>query len=111
MISKHRIMRDLVRHYLEIESLFKESGEHTFEWSSREHPEPILFSFLDFQSMLKSLSPRKKEAIFHHVILDLKQKDVARIMGITTVSVGQYVDQGMQQLAKLYWPEDEVPEK
>ncbi len=107
-IAKHRVLRDLIRHYLELETLFKDTGEHTYEWSTREHPEVILFSFLDLQDSLKRLSPRKREAIFYHVILDLKQKDVASIMGITTVSVGQYVDQGFQQLAKDYWKEEEV---
>lgn len=107
MIARHRILRDLIRHYLELETLFKDTGEHTFEWSSREHPERILFSFLDLQGALKKLSPRKREAIFYHVIMDLKQKDVAEIMGITTVSVGQYCDQGLQQVSKLYWTDTE----
>jgi DNA-directed RNA polymerase specialized sigma24 family protein len=60
--------------------------------------EGIEVSFLDLQGCLKNLSKRKKEAIFWNVILDKKQKDVAKIMGITTVSVGQYVQAGFEQL-------------
>jgi predicted transcriptional regulator len=56
------------------------------------------------QHSLSSLSERKREAIFYNVILDWKQKDVAERMGITTVSVGQYVDQGCTQLARIYFP-------
>lgn len=57
------------------------------------------FNFWDLHRGLKELAPRKREAIFYNVIYDLKQKDVAKEMGITTVTVGQYVEHGMKQLA------------
>lgn len=65
----------------------------------------ISLSFWDLQNALVNLSPRKREAVFYNVILDKKQKDVAAIMGITTVSVGQYVEQAMLQLSVDYFPE------
>lgn len=65
----------------------------------------ISLSFWDLQNALVHLSPRKREAVFYNVILDKKQKDVAAIMGITTVSVGQYVEQAMLQLSVDYFPE------
>jgi len=66
----------------------------------------ISISLMDLQGCLKDLSPRKREAVFYHIILDWKQKDVAARMGITTVSVGQYVEQGMLQIAKKLWPQE-----
>lgn len=68
----------------------------------------IVLSFWDLQGALKDLSPRKREAVFHNVILDKKQKDVAKIMGITTVSVGQYVEQAMLQLSEKYFSDMEI---
>ena len=61
----------------------------------------------DLQGALKNLSARKREAVYYNVILDKKQKDVADIMGITTVSVGQYVEQAMMQLAEEYFAKDD----
>jgi DNA-directed RNA polymerase specialized sigma24 family protein len=68
----------------------------------------VTISFWDLQGGLQKLSPRKREAVFYNVILDKKQKDVAEIMGITTVSVGQYVDQAMLQLSEDYFAQLEV---
>lgn len=67
----------------------------------------VTISFWDLYQGLKELSKRKREAVFYNVILDLKQRDVANKMGITTVSVGQYVEQAMLQLAKRYFAEVE----
>ncbi len=63
-------------------------------------------SFFDLQHGLNELAPRKREAMFYNVILDMKQVDVAAIMHITPVSVGQYVEQAMLKLAEHYFPED-----
>lgn len=59
----------------------------------------ITLSFWDLHGSLKRLSARKREAVFYNVILDWKQKDVAERMQISTVSVGQYVQAAMEQLA------------
>jgi hypothetical protein len=67
--------------------------------------ESVTISFWDLYYGLKDLSKRKREAVFWNVILDKKQKDVAKIMVITTVSVGQYVELAMQQLSKRYFAE------
>ena len=58
----------------------------------------VSFSFWDLHRGLKELAPRKREALFFNVIEDRKQKEVAKIMGITTVTVGQYVEHAMRQL-------------
>jgi hypothetical protein len=60
-------------------------------------------SFWDLHRGITELSPRKREALFYNVILDWKQRDVAERMGITTVSVGQYVEQACLQLAEEYF--------
>jgi DNA-directed RNA polymerase specialized sigma24 family protein len=111
-LPAHRFLREVFRHYLEFQDLIANGGDHVLEHSyySRGldgHPykETISISFWDLHRGLKELAPRKREAIFYNVILDQKQKDVAARMGITTVSVGQYVDAGFRQLVKRHFPE------
>jgi DNA-directed RNA polymerase specialized sigma24 family protein len=76
----------------------------------------VSVSFTDLERALKSyndemrregtvLSKRKEQAFYLNVIRDMLQRDVAEIMGITTVSVGQYVEQGMMQLCDYYFGE------
>lgn len=90
--ARHRIVREALRHYKEIETLAQESGDYVLSWGDYD------ISFLDLQGSLEKLSKRKKEAVLYNVILDWKQKDVAERMGITTVSVGQYVEQACLQI-------------
>ena len=97
--SRHLILREIVRDYLTLESECNQS-EGRFggdQWTIQVGP--VIVNFLDLQSCLKHLSKRKKQAVFYNVILDMKQKDVAKIMGITTVSVGQYVQAAFEQIA------------
>jgi DNA-directed RNA polymerase specialized sigma24 family protein len=68
----------------------------------------LSISLWDLQNGLKELSPRKRQAFFYNVILDKKQKEVAEIMEITTVSVGQYVEQAMLQLSERYFAEESI---
>lgn len=121
-VPPHRVLREVYRHYLEFRDLVMGTGqagegadgrkdtiEHAY-WvhdskGKRIRKEEISISFWDLQKGLSELAPRKREAIFYNVIKDMKQKDVAEIMGITTVSVGQYVEAGFQQLAKHYFGE------
>ena len=95
--KKHRLLREAIRHYDEFKDLFIIDGTTTISHDG------IDICFIDLKGILDSLSPRKREAIYYNVILDMKQKDVADIMGITTVSVGQYVDAGFAQIAKEYF--------
>lgn len=62
----------------------------------------VSFDFWDLHRGLKELAPRKREALYHNVIRDAKQKDVAQIMGITTVTVGQYVEHAFRQLIERH---------
>lgn len=93
--ARHRIVREALRHYKELEALAQEDGDFVLA-----HGEYAI-SFLDLQGSLEKLSKRKKEAVLYNVILDWKQKDVAERMGITTVSVGQYVEQACLQIEEM----------
>lgn len=115
-MPKHRILREIYRHYSELKAFVTAFGgdgviSHTYiVTDDNGNPigkDTIDISFWDLPDPLKLLSDRKKEAVYLNVILDWKQKDVAAKMGITTVSVGQYVEQGMLQIAKVYFAEEE----
>lgn len=113
-IPLHRILREVLRHYTEYHELVNSDGRHhVIDYSywiydsrgRRKKKENVSISFWDLYKGIKELAPRKREAIFWNVILDEKQKDVAKRMNITTVSVGQYVEAGCLQLAKQYFAE------
>jgi DNA-directed RNA polymerase specialized sigma24 family protein len=169
VMPKHRVLREVFRHYLEYRDLFKSTGQHvishgyyvmtpelgelikdkTWEEALRSFSEEELMStggvekvpamnvkgkqsvdedgnplfrlkpkivsketltisLFDLQKGLKGISDRKREAFYYNVILDMKQKDVAAIMGITTVSVGQYVEQAVLQLSERYFAETDA---
>jgi DNA-directed RNA polymerase specialized sigma24 family protein len=111
-IPLHRILREIYRHYLEFRELFISTGESVFQHGYFvEHEDGskervmVSISFWDLNNALKDVAPRKREAMFYNVILDKRQEDVAKIMGITAVSVGQYVEAACVQLAKNYFSE------
>ena len=58
----------------------------------------VSFDFWDLHRGIDELAPRKREALLWNVIHDQKQKDVAKKMGITTVTVGQYVEHAFRSL-------------
>lgn len=113
--EKHKILREVYRHYMDLRDFVARTGHDVIEHSveteegSGEY-EYLAISFSDLKHGLNDLAPRKREAFFFNVILDWKQKDVAEKMGITTVSVGQYVDAACMQLAKRYFSETEALE-
>jgi hypothetical protein len=105
---KHRLLREVFRHYTEFKQLFTSEGIDTIDYAG------FSISLWDLQDALKPqseggiLSDRKLEAVYYNVVQDMKQKDVAEIMGITTVSVGQYVEQAMIQLSEKYFADELV---
>lgn len=111
----HRLLREVYRHYIEFRDLVTQDGRnHVIEHGYFIYDDDgeikdkriVQLSYWDLHRGVKQLSDRKKEAFFYNVILDKKQKDVAKIMGITTVSVGQYVEQAMLQLSELHFAEE-----
>jgi DNA-directed RNA polymerase specialized sigma24 family protein len=108
------VLREVLRHYTEYRELVNQDGRHHViehgYWiynpdGTKKRKEQVTISFWDLYKGLKELAPRKREAIFYNVILDEKQDDVGKRMGITTVSVGQYVKAGCLQLSTQYFSE------
>ena len=97
LVEKDKILREVYRNYSQFKEYVRATGKDTIEYKG------LTISFFDLDKNINKLSPRKKEAFYLNVIVDMKQKDVAEIMGITCVSVGQYVAQACQQLAELYF--------
>ena len=101
--DKHKILREAFRHYLDFYDYWRREGEHTIEYKG------LTISFLDLKRVLSEvdLSDRKGQAFVLNVLADKKQAEVAEIMGITTVSVGQYVDAACRQFSEVYWTDEE----
>lgn len=97
---KDRILREVLRHYLEFETFCAQYGKYVIEHKG------VQISFIDLKDILKTISPRKMEAVRLNVIYDMKQREVAEIMGIRTVTVGQYVDAAICQIADAYFAEE-----
>lgn len=116
-IPRHRVLREVYRHYLEYRDYVSSTGNHVIEHGyflynddgTVKEKVTVTVSFWDLFEGLKDLSPRKREAVWYNVILDQKQRDVAKKMDITTVSVGQYVEQAMLQLSQRYFAEEIEP--
>lgn len=121
-LDKHKILREAYRNYLTFQQYVTDTSRDIIEYAVPEAPGsdkyvPIQISFTDLQRALKQysdgveaegtvLSKRKEEAFHLNVLRDMLQRDVAELMGITTVSVGQYVEQAMIQLCDYYFDED-----
>lgn len=114
-IKPHRVLREVFRNFRQFQEYVAATGNDVIEYAySVEDPDTgekrkveITISYSDLLNRLNELSERKREAILYNVIMDMKQRDVADIMGITTVSVGQYVDTACEQLAVGYFAEQE----
>jgi hypothetical protein len=124
--ERHKILREAYRNYLTWKDLITYQHEaETLDVISYRVPRneesdemvDVTISFHDLERALNQfngelqqdgtvLSKRKEQAFYLNVIRDMLQRDVADIMGITTVSVGQYVEQGMYQLCDYYYAED-----
>jgi FixJ family two-component response regulator len=97
VIEKDKVLREAYRNYHQLQQYVQATGNHCLTYKG------LTISFYDLDKNINKLSPRKKEAFYLNVIIDMKQKDVAERMGITCVSVGQYVAQACSQLAELYF--------
>lgn len=112
-IPPHRILREVYRNFRQFQEFVSATGKDVIDHAYPvEDPETgevrkieITISYSDLLDRLNELSDRKREAVMYNVIMDMKQRDVAEIMKITTVSVGQYVDTAMEQLAESYFAE------
>jgi DNA-directed RNA polymerase specialized sigma24 family protein len=118
-IPAHLILREVLRHYTEFKAyVTSHMDDHIIEHSYYVDEEDgtkrkvtVSISFWDLQGALAELAPRKREAVFWNVIMDYKQKDAARIMGITTVSIGQYTSASMEQIAAKLFSSEHLTEE
>lgn len=115
--EKTEILKEAYRHYPEFEAYVSATGKdiisyHVPKYEGSDEYERIDLSFTDLQEALKNvkLAPRKKEAFELNVLQDMLQREAADIMGITTVSVGQYVNQAVYQLANWYFADERKQE-
>ena len=113
--EKHKILREVYRRYLDFKDYVSRTGNDVIEYAVETEKGsgvyvPVTISFTDLKNGVNELAPRKREAFFLNVICDKLQREVAEIMNITTVSVGQYVDAAMIQLAKRYFAENDTLE-
>lgn len=113
-IPKSKVIREVYRNYITYKDLFSNEGTHIIDYGyyyyddeGERRKETITISIWDLQHGISEISQRKREAVFYNVIIDMKQEDVARKMNITTVTVGQYVDQAMTKIAERYFAEEE----
>lgn len=109
--QKTKILKELYKHYIDYQDFVSRTGQDVIEvWrtDSNGEPQAVWISFSDLKEGVSELAPRKKEAFLLHIIFDKKQREVADIMGITTVSVGQYVEAALAQLSKRYFAEEKV---
>lgn len=109
-LPPHRFLREILRHYLEFRDFVAQGNDHVIEHSylvrdpdGRLKKVTMSFSFWDLHRGISELPPRKKEALFYNIILDKKQKDVAEIMKISTVSAGQYCDLGLKAIVDQFY--------
>lgn len=121
--ERHKVLREAYRNYLSFQQFVTDTGKDVLEYrvpkeKGSDEYVSMTVSFSDLERALKAyndemrqegtvLSKRKEQAFYLNVIRDMLQRDVAEIMGITTVSVGQYVEQGMIQLCDYYFGEDD----
>lgn len=111
--EKHKILREVYRNYLEYREYVQKTGHDVIEYSvetergSGQYTR-ITISFSDLKKGVSDLAPRKQEAFYLFVICGLLQREVADIMQVTTVTVGQYADAALRQLAKAYFVDEDT---
>lgn len=92
-LRPHRVVREVIRHYPEFAAHCAQSGSYDIEYAD------ISISLSDLKGCLAGLSPRLSQAVYYNVIHDKSQKETAKLMDITPISVGQYVDKAMRKIA------------
>lgn len=93
----------LLRHYYEFLALYEDSGvdEITIEDGTR-------VNILDLLRGIDELPERQKQAIVLTCLMNLKERDAARIMGFPKWSspVGTYKKLALARLVERHWRED-----
>lgn len=109
----NKILKEVYRNYLLFREEHMRTGLDVITYDVESSPgsneyQTVVISFSDLREGVSELAPRKKEAFYYHIICNMRQREVGKIMGCTTVTVGQYVDSAVMQLAKKYFPEEDT---
>lgn len=96
-VNKEKVLREIYRNYAQFREYVRNTGKDILEYNG------ITISFFDLDKDIDKLSPRKRQAFLLNIIQDIKQREVAEMMGITTVSVGQYAAAAIKQLSESYF--------
>lgn len=107
----YKVLKETYRNYHEYREHVARTGQDVISHAIRKSEgtdeyTTVSISFSDLQDGVSELAPRKKEAFYLHIICNMLQREVADVMGVTTVTVGQYVDDAMRQLSKRYFAEE-----
>lgn len=97
----HRVLRELFRNLRLFEALFETEGIDTIVG-----PDGETYCLFDIQQLYRrrtELSARQAEAIEMFLYDDMRERDVAQLMGVSPVNpVAIYATQGLKRLCLLY---------
>jgi hypothetical protein len=97
----HRTLRELFRYLQLFEALFETEGVDTLPGPDGE--EYCLWDIQALYHRRTELSARQAEAIEMFLYDDMRERDVARLMGVSPVNpVAIYATQGLKRLCLLY---------
>jgi DNA-directed RNA polymerase specialized sigma24 family protein len=116
-IPSYKIVEETLRNFTQFRALFSDAeagGRHIIEHSylvynsdgTVKEKVTVVLSLFDLFNGVETLSPRKREAIWHIAINGRTQDEVSKIMNCRAVTCGQYLKAGCQQLAKEIYKEE-----
>lgn len=87
----------------DVKALLRKSQE-LYEWAMRSGDYAIIDVLVDVGKAMRisGMTERQKECIVLHLILDMKEADVAEILGITQPLVSQSVNSGCNKIAQVF---------
>ena len=96
----HRILRELIRHLQQFEALYETEGIDTLCFAGVEY---CLADIQRLYGLRRQLSARQAQAIELFLYRDMRERDVAKRMGVSPVNpVAIYATQGLKRLCDLY---------
>ena len=104
----HRVLRELLRNLQLFEALFETEGIDTL--TGHDGVEYCLFDVQRLYGFRFYLSQRQREAVELFLYQDLREREVAKAMGVSEANpVAIYATQGLRRLAQIYDNGFEVP--
>jgi RNA polymerase sigma-70 factor (ECF subfamily) len=90
-----------------VEKRFQERHGADVETSTAPHSESALIAHTLIWRALRELAPRRRAVVVLHELEDESVKDIARLLGIASVTVRWHLSQGRAQLQRILKKEDE----